>query len=341
MTKPLARRFSSRLAFAAVLTASLLASLVASQPLSAQPQSTGSGQAYPNKPVKIIVPFAPGGGNDFIARFIAQRLTTALGQQVVVENKPGGGGSIGVEAGLKMPADGYTLTLISSAYTVHPSLYKLKFDPIGDITPIIQISQGPLVLVVNPALPAKTIPELIALAKSKPGKLNFASSGQGSTIHLAAELFGSMAGIKMSHIPYKGTGPALADTISGQTDLYFSSAGPALPYVRAGRLRALGLTGSQRLAAEPEIATIAESGLPGYEVVLWHGLAGPKGLPPAITERINAEVNKILKLKETADLLQSDGVSPSGGTPEQLQARIAKEIGVWRKVISEAGIRAE
>jgi tripartite-type tricarboxylate transporter receptor subunit TctC len=315
------------------LLSAAAAALLAAQPSLAQP--------YPNKPVKIIVPFAPGGGNDFIARFIAQRLTTALGQPVVVENRPGGGGSIGVDAGLKLPADGYSLTLISSAYTVHPSLYKLKFDPINDITPIIQISQGPLVLVVNPALPAKNVQELIALAKSRPGKLNFASSGQGSTIHLAAELFASMAGVKMSHIPYKGTGPALADTISGQTDLYFSSAGSALPHVRSGRLRALGVTGTQRLAAEPDIAPIAESGLPGYEVILWHALAGPKGLPPAITERINLEVNKILKLKETAELLQSDGVSPAGGTPEQLQTRIAREIGVWRKVISEAGIRAE
>jgi tripartite-type tricarboxylate transporter receptor subunit TctC len=317
------------------------AGLLVSQPLASQPLSTSSGQAYPNKPVKIIVPFAPGGGNDFIARFIAQRLTTALGQQVVVENRPGGGGSIGVDAGLKMPADGYVLTLISSAYTVHPSLYRLKFDPINDITPIIQISQGPLMLVINPALPVTNVQQLIALAKSRPGKLNFASSGQGSTIHLAAELFANMSGVRMSHIPYKGTGPALADTISGQTDLYFSSSGSALPYVRAGRLRALGLTGTQRLAAEPDIATIAESGVPGYEVILWHGLAGPKGLPPTVTERINTEVNKILKLKETADLLQSDGVSPSGGTPEQLQARIAKEIGVWRKLINDAGIKAD
>jgi tripartite-type tricarboxylate transporter receptor subunit TctC len=181
-------------------------------------------QQYPSKPVRIIVPFAPGGGSDFIARFMAQRLTESLGSQVIVENKPGAGGVLGIEQGIKAPADGYTLTLIASSYTVNPSIYKLNFDPIADITPIIQMSQGPLLVVVNPALPVKNIKELIALAKSKPGEVTFASSGQGSVIHLATELFDTMAKVKMNHIPYKGTGPALTDTLAGQTNVFFSSA---------------------------------------------------------------------------------------------------------------------
>jgi len=295
-------------------------------------------QPYPSRPVKIVVPFPPGGGNDFIARFVAQRLTPALGQQVIVENKPGAGGIIGVEAGLKAPPDGYTLTLISSAYTITPHLYRLQFDPLADIAPIIQMSRGPLVAVVHPAVPARNARELIELARREPGRLNFASSGQGSTIHLAAELFAMRAGIKMNHIPYKGTSQALTDTIGGQVDLYFSSTAPAIPHIRSGKLRALGVTTAERIAAEPAIPTLAEAGLPGYEVILWHGLAGPKGLPRAIVDRINAEVSALVQLKETADQLQTDGVAPMRSTPEELQATIRKEIEMWRKVIHDAKI---
>ncbi|MSQ88132.1 MAG: tripartite tricarboxylate transporter substrate binding protein [Betaproteobacteria bacterium] len=298
-------------------------------------------QQYPLKPVRIIVPFAPGGGSDFIARFMARRLTETLGSSVLVENKPGAGGVLGIEIGVKSPADGYTLTLIASSYTVNPSVYKLNFDPVGDITPIIQLSQGPLLVVANPALPVKTIKELIALAKAKPGAVNFASSGQGSVIHLATELFDSMAGSKMNHIPYKGTGPALTDTISGQTNVLFSSTAAAMPHVKSGRLRAIAVTTAKRIPALPEIPTIAESGLPGYDVTLWHGLIGPKGLPRTIVERINGDVTKALTLKETADQLQNDGVAPAGGTPEQFAAQIKMEIGIWRKVAADAGVKAE
>jgi tripartite-type tricarboxylate transporter receptor subunit TctC len=295
-------------------------------------------QSYPAKPVKIVVPFPPGGGNDFIARFVAQRLAPALGQPVMVENKPGAGGTIGIEAGLKAPADGYTLTLISSGYTITPHLYKLHYDPLADIAPIIQMSRGPLVAVVNPAVPAKTVQELIALAKSKPGSINFASSGQGSTIHLAAELFALRAGIKLNHVPYKGTNQALTDTIGGQTDLYFSSTAAAIPQIHAGKLRALAVTSAERLAAEPAIPTMAQSGLPGYEVILWHGLAGPKGLPRAIVERINAEVGAVVQSKDAAEQLQTDGVMPMRSTPEELHATLRTEIELWRKVIHDAGI---
>ncbi len=298
-------------------------------------------QQYPVKPVRIVVPFAPGGGSDFIARFIAQRLTEGLKQQVIFENKPGAGGVLGIEAGIKSPADGYTLTLIASSYTVNPSVYKLRFDPVGDITPIIQLSQGPLVAVVRPTLPVKNVKELIALAKEKQGQINFASSGQGSVIHMATELFASMAGIKMNHIPYKGTGPALTDTLGGQTDIFFSSTATAMPHVQAGKLRAIAVTSAKRIPALPDVPTVAESGVPGYDVILWHGLIGPKGLPRPIVERINAEATKALKLKETAEQLQNDGVAPAGGTPEQFLTQIKKEIGIWRKVAADAGVKAE
>ena len=302
---------------------------------------TVGAQAYPAKPVRIVVPFAPGGGSDFIARFMAQRLTEGLGKQVIVENKPGAGGVLGIEQGIKSPPDGYTLTLIASSYTVNPSIYKLNFDPVADITPIIQMSQGPLLIVARPSLPVKSTKELIALAKAKPGQVNFASSGQGSVIHLATELFDSMAGIKMNHIPYKGTGPALTDTIGGQTDVFFSSTATAMPHVQSGKLRAIAVTTAKRIPALPNVPTVAESGLPGYEVVLWHGLIGPKGLPRPVVERINSEVTKTLGLKQTAEQLQSDGVAPAGGTPEQFLAQIRKEIEVWRKVAASAGVKAE
>ena len=298
-------------------------------------------QAYPAKPVKIVVAFPPGGGNDFIARFVAARLGGSMGQQFVVENRPGAGGAIGVEIGLKAPPDGYTLTLISNSYTVNPSLYPIKFDPVEDMTPIIQISQGPYVVVVHPSLPVSTLQELIALGKSKPDAINFASSGQGSVAHLATELLASMAGFKLNHVPYRGTGPALADTIGGQTNAMLGSVTTTLPHMRAGRLRALAVTTPYRLAAQPELLTVAESGVPGYQTTLWHGLIGPKGLPAPIVERLNAEVTRVLNLKEASEQLQSDGVSPAGGRPEQFREAIRQEIEVWRKVVKDAGVKAE
>jgi tripartite-type tricarboxylate transporter receptor subunit TctC len=258
-----------------------------------------------------------------------------------VENKPGAGGVLGIEQGVKSPPDGYALTLIASSYTVNPSVYKLNFDPVGDITPIIQISQGPLLVVVRPSLAANNIKELVALAKSKPGQINFASSGQGSVIHLATELFDTLAGVKMNHIPYKGTGPALTDTIGGQTDVFFSSTATAMPHVQSGKLRALAVTTAKRIPALPNVPTVAESGVPGYEVVLWHGLIGPKGLPGPIVERINRDVTKVLGLQETAAQLQTDGVAPAGGSAAQFGAQIRKEIGMWRKVVADANVKVE
>ena len=299
------------------------------------------GQTYPSKPVRVIVPFAPGGGTDFIARFVAQRLSASLGQQFVVENRPGAGGSIGAEQGIRAAPDGYTLTVVSNSYTVNPSLYKMRFDPVGDITAIVQVSQGPYIVTVHPSVPAKSMAELITYAKSRPDALNFASSGTGSINHLATELLALMAGFKLNHVPYKGTGPALSDTIGGQTNATLGSTASTLPHVRSGRLRALAVTTSQRLAAEPSLPTVAEAGVPGYETVLWHGFIGPKGLPPAVVETISGEVNKLLQLKEAADQLQADGVSPAGGPPDQFLAVIKKEIEVWRKVVRDANVKID
>ena len=299
------------------------------------------GQAYPSKPIRIVAPFAPGGGTDLIARVAAQKMTEALGQQTVVDNRPGAGGVLGAELGAKAPPDGYTFTLIAGSYAVNPSLFKLTFDPINDITAVIQLSQGPFLVVVHPSLPVKNIKELVALAKAKPGQLTFASSGAGSITQLATELFADMAGIKMIHIPYKGTGPALTDTMAGQVQILFGSVGATLPQMSSGRLRAIAVTTAKRITAAPDVPTIAESGVKGYEVILWHGLIAPKGLPKPILDRVNGELNKALNTKEMTDRLAGDGVSAAGGTPEQFAALIKKDIEVWRGVVKKAGVKAE
>jgi tripartite-type tricarboxylate transporter receptor subunit TctC len=298
-------------------------------------------QTYPSHPVKIIVAFPPGGGNDFVARFVAARLSTSTGQQFIVENRPGAGGTLGTEQGLKAAPDGYTLLLVSNSYTANASLYKLRFDPLVDMTPIIQVSQGPYIVVVHPSLPAQTFGELLALAKREPDRLNFASSGTGSVNHLATALLANMAGFKLNHVPYKGTGPALSDTIGGQTNVLLGSPSTTLPHVRAGRLRALAVTSTRRIQAEPDLPTVAEAGVPGYETTLWHGLIGPKGLPTAVVEKIHAEVARVLSLREATELLQTDGVSPAGGSPEQFRDIIRAEIEVWRKVVTDAGVKVE
>ena len=298
-------------------------------------------QTYPSKPIRIVAPFAPGGGTDLIARVAAQKMTEALGQQTVVDNRPGAGGVLGAELGAKAPPDGYTFTLIAGSYAVNPSLFKLTFDPINDITPVIQLSQGPFLVVVHPSLPVKNIKELVALAKANPGQLTFASSGAGSITQLATELFADMAGIKMIHIPYKGTGPALTDTMAGQVQMLFGSVGATLPQMSSGRLRAIAVTTAKRITAAPDVPTIAESGVKGYEVILWHGLIAPKALPKPILDRVNAELNKALQTKEMQDRLTGDGVSAAGGTPEQFAELIKKDSEVWRGVVKKAGVKAE
>jgi tripartite-type tricarboxylate transporter receptor subunit TctC len=298
-------------------------------------------QKYPAKPLQIVVPFAPGGGSDFIARFTAQRLTDALGSQVIVENRPGAGGLLGIEQGIKTKPDGYTLVLIASSYTVNAALYPLKYDPVADITPVVQISQGPMIIVANPKFPAKSVQDVMKLAKEKPGSINFASAGQGSITHMVGEFFQYRAGIKMNHVPYKGTGPALTDTISGQTDIFFATTATSLPHVKSGRLKAIAVTTAKRLPAEPDVPTIAESGVAGFDVPIWHGLIAPKGVPAPIVERINAEVNKMLQIPETAKQLETDGVSPAGGNAQRFAEQIKKEIALWKDVVAKTGVKVQ
>jgi tripartite-type tricarboxylate transporter receptor subunit TctC len=296
---------------------------------------------YPSHAIKLIVPYVAGGGADVIGRYIAKGLTESLGQTVVVENRTGAGGVVGTEYGISQPADGYTLTLISSSYTVNPSLYKLKFDAIKDITPIIQVSKGPMVLVANPKLGLKTVADLVKLAKAKPGALNYGSSGTGSVLHLAGALFADRAGIQMTHIPYKGGAAAMNDLLGGQVDLYFAASATAMPQVKSGRATALGVTSAERVPALPDVPTIAETGYPGYDVTLWYGLIGPKDMPASLVQRLNQEVGKILAAPETAQKLEIDGAYAAGGTSTAFGATIAKEVAMWRQVVGKLHIKTE
>lgn len=299
-------------------------------------------QNWPTRPIRLVVPFATGGGSDFIGRFMAQRLGQALGQPMVVENRPGAGSTLGIELVVKAPPDGHTFGLIASSYTVTPSLYRLRFDPVTDITPVIQFSQGPMLVVVPKSLPVANFSELVALARARPGSLNYASAGQGSITHLACALFADMAGLQMTHIPYKGTGPALTDTMAGQTQLFFSSTATALPHVQSGALRALAVTTRERLGTLAAIPTIAESGLPAYDVPLWHGMIGPAGVSSDIVTRLVSESRRTLSLRETAEQLAQDGVAPAPeGSPTQFRDRIRSEIEQWRGVVARAGVRIE
>ncbi len=296
-------------------------------------------QSYPAKPIRLIVAAAPGGGTDFVARLMGNKLTEALGQQVIVENRSGAGSTLGYEYGVRAAPDGYTLTMISPSYVINPSLYPIKFDAVNDYTPVITVARGPYVVVVHPSLPVKTVRELIALAKARPGHIVYGSSGQGAIVHLTTELFLYMAGVQMTHVPYKGGGPAMTDLIAGQIQLVFATSQVGLPQAKAGRLRALAVTTPERIAAEPNLPTVAESGVPGYEVTNWHGLIGPKALPRAVVERLHGEMAKILNLHEMASRLQADGMTPAGGTSAQLLEQIRKEIEQWRQVVVRAGIK--
>jgi len=302
---------------------------------------SAQGQTYPSKPVKIVVGFAPGGGSDFAARVIATQLTERLKNQVIVENKPGAGSLLGAEYVIKSAPDGYTLLLTPASYTVNPSVYKLSFDPLNDITPIAQISKGPYIVAVHPSVPAKTLKELVAYAKANPGKLSYASSGNGAHIHVATEYLLYTAGINIVHVPYKGSGPALNDTVGGQVQMIFGSVATALQYVKSGRLRPLAVTTPKRIAAAPDVPTVAESGYPGWEVTNWHGLVGPKGLPKDIVQRLNKEVNVAVHSPDMVKVLSGDGLEPAGGTPEELAALLKSEVARWAQVVKRANIKID
>jgi tripartite-type tricarboxylate transporter receptor subunit TctC len=298
-------------------------------------------QSYPAKPVRIIVPFAPGGGSDLAGRLIAAKLTERMGGNFIVENRPGAGSNLGAEMAVKSAPDGYTLLVISASYTVNPSVYKLNFDPMNDITPIIQISGGPYVVAVHPSVPANTLAEFVALVKKQPEKYAYGSSGNGSIMHVASEYFLDAAKIKVLHVPYKGTGPAVQDTIGGQVQLVFGAVPVTLPHVKAGRLRALAVTTNKRIAAAPDLPTVEEVGYPGYEVTNWHGLVGPKGIPREIVERLNREIGEIVRGEEMKKNLTAEGLEPAGGTPERFAQILKSEMARWAKVVQQAGIKID
>ena len=310
--------------------------------LSGANQIAHAQSAYPNKPIRLIVPFAPGGGTDLTARAIAIKLTEAWGQTVVPDNRAGANGTIAVDIATKSPPDGYTLTMISSSHSVNASLYKtLPYDLMRDLSPITQATSQPYALVVHPAVPAKSIKELVALAKAKPDGLTYGSSGLGGLSHLSGALFCSLAGIKLIHVPYKGGNPALNDVVGGQIQMLFSTLLQSDTQRKAGRVRALAVTTKKRSPGAPDLPTMQEAGVAGYEVTGWYGVLAPAKTPRAIIDKLNKEIVRILHSPEVQSRLAADGSEAVGNTPEQFGAHIKSEVAKWAKVINEAGIRAE
>jgi len=300
-------------------------------------------QNYPARPVRLIVPFPAGGTTDILARAIAQKLSEGLGQQFVVDNRPGAGGNIGADFVAKAPPDGYTLLMGTvGTQAINTSLYaKMPYDAAKDFAPVVLVAGVPNVLVVNTALPVRTVADLVKLAKEKPGTINFASSGNGTSIHLSGELFKVMTGVQMSHVPYKGSAPALVDLIGGQVQVMFDNLPSALPHVKSGKLRAVAVTSTKRAPALPDVPTIAESGVPGFEATSWFGILGPAGTPRDVVTKINAEANKALQSSEMKEKLLSQGAEAAGGSPEQFGDYIKSETVKWAKVVKESGAKVD
>jgi tripartite-type tricarboxylate transporter receptor subunit TctC len=297
---------------------------------------------YPVRPVRVVVGFPAGGPSDILARLVAQKLGEATGQQFIVDNRGGASGMIGAELVAKAPPDGYTLLVVPATHAVNPSLYrKLPFDTTRDFAPVSLVAEGPFILVVHPSLPAKSVQELIALARRRPGELNYASAGVGGLPHLAGELFKSTAGIRMNHIPYKGAAPATIDLVAGHVTIMFNNMLSAVPHVKGGRLRALGVTTMKRSSAVPDVPTIAEAGVKGYEVSGWYGVLGPAGLSAEVLDRLNGAVNRGMRQPEVVKRLAGEGVDAVGSTPEDFGARIRREMTNWSAVVKASGATAE
>jgi tripartite-type tricarboxylate transporter receptor subunit TctC len=297
---------------------------------------------YPLKPVRVVVPYPAGGPNDIIVRLVGQKLAEALHHPVVVENRPGAGGNIGTDSVAKSAADGYTLVSVGpGALIINPLLGKVPYDTMRDFAPVTIMAVAPNALVAHPSFPAKTVAELIALARAQPGAINYASGGSGSTPHLAAALFAVMAKVELTHVPYKGTGPATADLIGGQVQIAFLGIPTVLPHIRSGKLRALATTGKRRSPELPGVPTVDEAGVPGYELSPWYGLLAPAGTPRAVVARLSAEVTKIVREPAMREQLAAQGAEPTGGTPEEFLQVLRAETATWTRVVREAGIRAE
>ena len=305
-------------------------------------QKSGSAADYPTRPVRMIVPFAPGGGTDIIGRLVAEQLGQAWGQTVVVDNRGGGGGTIGTHLAAKANPDGYTMVLCSLGISYAPALYsKLPFDPLKDLTPISLVATQPFVYVVIPSLGVNSMKDLIAMAKAKPGQVRYGSGGAGGSSHLGTELLRTMTGIDIVHVPYKGTGPALTAMLSGEIHMQLIGISSVVPHMKSGRMRALAVSGAKRSAAAPDVPTVAESGVPGYAFDVWYGMLFPAGTPQAIVAKTNAEVNRALKSLALAQRFAGVGVEPAGTTSEQFAKMLRDEIAKWRKVVAQANIRIE
>lgn len=299
-------------------------------------------QQYPTKPIKLILPFPAGGATDVMSRILAEKLTPRLGQTVIVENKPGAGTMLASEYVAKAPADGYTLLMAASSLVIAPSLYsKVNYDPIKDFTPVTQVAAVIHLVVVNPNLPVKSIQELITYLKANPGKVSYGSTGSGTSTHLEAELFKKMAGVEIEHIPYKGSTPALADLVGGQTSMMFDPIASSKPYLESGRLRALAVTTAQRSLSAPDLPTVAESGLPGYEAMPWLGIVAPAGTPKAVVDRLYKEVSEVLKMQDVKDRFKSLGLDIIGNTPAEFATFIAQDQKKWDQVIKNSGAKAD
>lgn len=300
-------------------------------------------QDYPVKPIRMIIPFVPGGANDVFGRLVGAKLTEAHGQQVIVENRGGAGGSLGMELAAKAPPDGYTLVLGNIAnLSVNPAIYrKLGYNPLTDLQPITLLARLPSILVVHPSLPARNIRELITLARSQPARLTFGTGGGGSGSHLTMELFKQQAKIELVHIPYKGVGPAMIDLLAGQITMAFGAVPGAGPYVRNGRLRGLGVSSAERIPAYPDIPTIAQAGLPGFEATLWYGVLAPAGTPMPIVNRLHATITRALQTPDMKQRFVAEGAEPAGSTPQAFQAFIKSEMERWAVVVQAAGMRPE
>ena len=298
-------------------------------------------QAWPSKQIRIIVPFTAGGFNDTLGRTLAADLPKALGQPVIVENRPGGNTIIGTELAAKSPPDGYTLFVAALPFSVIQSLFKTSFDVTKDFAPIVLAGTSDNMLVAHPAFPVNSVKELIALARAKPGHVNYGSSGNGTSVHLSMELFKSMTKTFMTHIPYKGSAPVVTDLIAGQVNVMFDNVPNVIQHVKAGRMKALAVSGPKRSPLAPEVPTVVEAGVPGYEVTVWFGLLAPAGTPREIIQRLNVESAKIINSPEVKERFQRQGVEPATGTPEQFGELIKSEVARWAKVVKDAGIKAD
>ncbi len=303
---------------------------------------SASAQAYPAKPVRLLVGYPAGGAVDVTSRVIAERLGTLLGQQVVVDNRPGATGNIAADILAKSPPDGYTIYMGTAINAVSVSLFKnLPYDPVRDFAPVSLAVTTPSILVVNPSVPARSVKELVAIAKKSPGTLTYATTGSGSSPHLCAEMLSTLAGIKMLHIPYKGGAPAVTDLLGGHVDLSFSNTASVIPHMKTGRLRALAVTSPKRFFQAPEVPTMIEAGYPGFVQVAWYGVMAPAATPSAIVNRLNAEIGKILQMPDAREILANQGLEAQASTPAELARRLKEDIGIYAKVLKDAGVKPE